>query len=225
MTADADSSRSEAEILRQQNETLKQLLASSLNKNIQDEKIGRVFHDFNNILSSSMGYSNLALDRAHSSGDEKLARYLDNIERAGIRARDLVRDSLDARRDARNALKTSLGALADFLPMDNIPASDHVYFGEKHLYTSLSFLLSLYDTSQMKARAETIEDFNCPACSADFRGVQTLISVSGLVKKADADELNLNLAKVMINSHGGHLCDSLVQDNQFDVYLRAVTPE
>ncbi|MFL0811160.1 MAG: hypothetical protein K6L76_12155 [Agarilytica sp.] len=225
MSAAPDQSSSEVDALRQQNEVLKLLLQSSLTKNIQDEKIGRVFHDFNNILSSSMGYSNLAVERARASGDEKLARYLDNIERAGIRARDLVRDSLDARRDARNSLKTALGILSDLMPMDNIPASDHVYFGEKHLYTAVAFLLSLYDTAALEATAEVIEDFNCPACSADFRGVQVKISCSNLVKKADANESNFALAKLMVNSQGGHLCESLVQDKQFDVYLRAVTPD
>ncbi|MCU7843719.1 MAG: PAS domain S-box protein [Candidatus Thiodiazotropha sp. (ex Monitilora ramsayi)] len=54
---------------------------------------GGVAHDFNNILSSILGFTELAQDR-FGKLDEKLRNYLSQIEIAGGRARDLIRQLL-----------------------------------------------------------------------------------------------------------------------------------
>lgn len=51
---------------------------------------GGIAHDFNNILASVLGYTSLALQQAHASGDTELADYLRQIQRAGERASSLV---------------------------------------------------------------------------------------------------------------------------------------
>ena len=51
---------------------------------------GGVAHDFNNILSTVIGFSGLALRRLIDDTDSKLAGYLDEIFRAGVRGRDLA---------------------------------------------------------------------------------------------------------------------------------------
>ncbi|MEJ2590204.1 MAG: PAS domain S-box protein [Candidatus Thiodiazotropha sp.] len=54
---------------------------------------GGIAHDFNNILGSVLGFAELAQDR-FGHLDNKLSDYLHQIEAAGIRARDLIRQLL-----------------------------------------------------------------------------------------------------------------------------------
>ncbi len=51
---------------------------------------GGIAHDFNNILAVMLGYSNLALTRYANNNDNTPARYLEEVIKAGERARDLV---------------------------------------------------------------------------------------------------------------------------------------
>jgi two-component system cell cycle sensor histidine kinase/response regulator CckA len=51
---------------------------------------GGIAHDFNNILAVMLGYSNLALTRFAADRTSPLAHYLEEIIKAGERARDLV---------------------------------------------------------------------------------------------------------------------------------------
>ena len=51
---------------------------------------GGITHDFNNILASILGFSNLALERFAHDKDSKLAIYLNEIDKAGRKARDII---------------------------------------------------------------------------------------------------------------------------------------
>jgi len=51
---------------------------------------GGIAHDFNNILASILGYSRLTLDLLKKSAEPKVIRYIENINSAGERARELV---------------------------------------------------------------------------------------------------------------------------------------
>lgn len=55
---------------------------------------GGVAHDFNNILTSILGYVALAKNYVGPGGDARLERYLERAERAGARARDLISQML-----------------------------------------------------------------------------------------------------------------------------------
>lgn len=55
---------------------------------------GGVAHDFNNILTSIMGYTSLALDVVKQQGGAKLTDYLETVFHSGERARDLVTQML-----------------------------------------------------------------------------------------------------------------------------------
>lgn len=63
------------------------------------ESIGRltggIAHDFNNILASILGFTDLALSKYRGELNEKVIRYLDEVYRAGERARDLVAQMMD----------------------------------------------------------------------------------------------------------------------------------
>lgn len=214
--------------LQTENAELKAILKSSLDKLIENEKIGRVFHDFNNILSSSMGYANLALDRAKESSDEKLTRYLDNIERAGIRSRDLVRESIESRRVVRDIEQVELVGLSH--PVFNqvnskIPSAIRVHYTAEQLETLCRLLFAGFDYAGAEISAEVVEEFTCESCHEDLRGLQLKMKVEGLEPVDDIDANNFPLAAALVNSQAGHLCESLMQDKQFVVYLRSVVPE
>lgn len=55
---------------------------------------GGVAHDFNNILVSILGYTDLALTRYVPDKDSKLAEYLLEVNKAGVRAQDLIAQML-----------------------------------------------------------------------------------------------------------------------------------
>ncbi len=78
-------------------ENEKSLLEKQLQQSQKMESIGLLTgglaHDFNNILSSIMGYTSLAQER-FSKDNAKLADYLNEVYHAGERARDLVAQML-----------------------------------------------------------------------------------------------------------------------------------
>ncbi len=218
------------ESLIAENAELKAILLNNLNKLIEDEKIGRVFHDFNNILSSSMGYSNLALERAKAGNDEKLARYLDNIERAGIRSRDLVRESITSRQVARDRVQTDLSTMVSSKGVEKgaeLPSDVKLYYTPEQLAAIYRLLFAGYDCDNGRMKAEVVEEFTCEACSQDLRGVQLKMKVEDVERLAIADSVgnDQDLLMALVNSQAGHLCESLLQDKQFVVYLRSVTPD
>lgn len=221
--------------LFEENATLKRLLQHCLQRIVEEEAVGKVFHDFNNILSSSMGYSSLALGLAKNSGDEKLSRYLDNIERAGIRARDLVRERLVARQELRNSQVVSWSALQRIiaLPLSSAHAAADVYASEDQLVCAFQLLVrriaadAACDDSDVALQIN--DEPHCEGCGSELRGRQVRLEWH-LAEKASGEknphyQQDIALSSAIICSTGGHFCDSLVQDKQFVVYLRAVVPE
>jgi PAS domain S-box-containing protein len=55
---------------------------------------GGIAHDFNNILSAIQGFTRLAITRYASDGNDTLRDYLSEIDKAGKRAEDLVKQML-----------------------------------------------------------------------------------------------------------------------------------
>jgi PAS domain S-box-containing protein len=75
---------------------------------------GGIAHDFNNILSSILGYAELSKDKLRTSNDEKLIKYINNINSAGKRARDLVTQLLTfSRSGSSNPQQINLQILID----------------------------------------------------------------------------------------------------------------
>lgn len=62
---------------------------------------GGVAHDFNNFLTTVMGYVAMAQERVAAQGDEKLDLYLSRSLRSGVQARDLIRQMLTFSRGQR----------------------------------------------------------------------------------------------------------------------------
>jgi PAS domain S-box-containing protein len=55
---------------------------------------GGIAHDFNNILGAILGYTSLTLDRYRAELPEKAVSYLNEVQKAGERARDLIQKML-----------------------------------------------------------------------------------------------------------------------------------
>lgn len=66
---------------------------------------GGIAHDFNNVLASILGYTGLTKRRANKYDDETITGYLEQITRAGERARDLVQQLLAFSRGDVGGLK------------------------------------------------------------------------------------------------------------------------
>jgi CheY-like chemotaxis protein len=64
---------------------------------------GGIAHDFNNILSAILGYTDMAL--TDQTLDNRLRRYLDQVYKAGERAKDLVKQILAFSRQSDEALR------------------------------------------------------------------------------------------------------------------------
>jgi signal transduction histidine kinase len=62
---------------------------------------GGIAHDFNNILTSILGYVVLGMEREAALADPKLVHYLEQTQRACLRARDLIQQMLTFSRARR----------------------------------------------------------------------------------------------------------------------------
>ncbi len=69
---------------------------------------GGIAHDFNNILAVMLGYSNLALTRYAMDKESTAARYLEEVVKAGERARDLVARMLTYSRSQTNEVAAAM---------------------------------------------------------------------------------------------------------------------
>jgi PAS domain S-box-containing protein len=90
-----------------QDVTAHKILESQLRQSQKLEAIGTlaggIAHDFNNILSAIMGYADMALGKIEK--DSPLQRYLEQIFKAGVRARALVKQILIFSRQGEGKLR------------------------------------------------------------------------------------------------------------------------
>jgi PAS domain S-box-containing protein len=86
--------------------TEQKALAAELQQSRKMEAVGTlaggIAHDFNNILSAIIGYAELSLLAV--PGEHEIKQYLNEVLRAGTRARDLVRQILTFSRQQENEL-------------------------------------------------------------------------------------------------------------------------
>jgi CheY-like chemotaxis protein len=79
---------------------LEQRLRQMHKKEAISQLTAGIAHEFNNILASIIGYSQLAIDRQSKLSEGKLAYYLEEINTAGVRGRKLVEQMITYSRGA-----------------------------------------------------------------------------------------------------------------------------
>jgi len=167
------------------------------------EAIGRltggIAHDFNNILSSILGYAELSKDLLHESNDSKLVKYIDRINTAGERARDLVSQLLAFSRSApSNPRPINLDHLIDdviSLVTPTIPSSIEltkevssnvpmVFMDDTQIHQILMNLcINARDAIQgqgrlvFKLKLESITDAICSSCNETIHGEYVKLTV------------------------------------------------
>lgn len=101
------------------------------------ESIGRltggIAHDFNNILASILGFSGLALAKYRRELNPKVVSYLEEVTRAGERARDLIAQMMDFSRasggEGKRLALTPVVQEALTMLRPTLPASLHIESG------------------------------------------------------------------------------------------------
>ncbi|MBL4680869.1 MAG: response regulator [Pseudomonadales bacterium] len=86
----------------QERKDLEQSLIHAHKMEALGQLTGGIAHDFNNILASILGYTELALDSNH---DRSMGRYLEQIQLAGRRAKNVLRQLLDFSRHSKAETK------------------------------------------------------------------------------------------------------------------------
>jgi len=94
---------------RMKNEEERNILTTQLQQAQKMESIGQltggVAHDFNNILASILGYTEMAQELIFSTNNEDLKRYLNEVFLSGTRASELVNQMLSFSRGSNIELK------------------------------------------------------------------------------------------------------------------------
>jgi len=191
---------------RMENERLKADLANRLARVERMEVLGAmaggVAHDFNNILVAILGFSGLGKVLLRAGGDlSKAAAYFEEIELAGQRAHQLVKQLLvfsrggttksspvvlaDAAHDALSLVKSSFP--------DAVTLSLEVEEGLPPIEIDAAHLIRLFANPLLNARDamdrpgrvvvvvrrfEVPEGTHCASCHADFSGKYLMISVA-----------------------------------------------
>ena len=173
------------------------------------EMTGGFAHDFNNILASVLGYAELAKERVVRLNDHKLADFLDEIERAGLRGSDLVKQLLIYSRggntephefDLNETISETVRFLRGTLPAtvqittDLPQQAQHAFADPAHIQ-QLLVNLALNASDAMVERGEVTislrrgehDEMTCASCAARFSGERLTLSVADRGRGVDAD--------------------------------------
>src|SRR5690606_13265204 len=109
----------ERKAAEQQRAVLEQQLRQAQRMEAIGHLTGGIAHDCNNLLTSMLGYTQMAEDLAQRQGDEQLERYLGRIRQSAEKASDLIRQMLVFSRGSRGQPRAvSLAALVEeFRPL------------------------------------------------------------------------------------------------------------
>ena len=151
---------------RKQSQAKGELLEAQLRESQKMEAIGTlaggIAHDFNNILAAILG--NVALTRQHLAQDHAATNGLDQIERAGVRARSLVQKILAFSRMQPHALVSQ--------PMRPL-VEDAIVLLRSTLPSPIELTLALTDTPlQVGADATNIQQILMNLCTNAWHAMQ-----------------------------------------------------
>ena len=160
---------------------------------------GGIAHDFNNILSSILGYAELSKDVLRNSGDKKLLKYINNIDSAGKRARDLVAQLLTFSRsgsskpqqiDLEALINDVISLITPTMPSsikltkEIAPDTPHVLMDDTQMHQILMNLcinardaMDNHGQLTIKLSHENNVDGNCSSCKSHIQGQYVKLTV------------------------------------------------
>lgn len=167
---------------------------------------GGIAHDFNNVLASIMGYTGLTKRRIIKFNDETVVGYIDQITRAGERARDLVQQLLAFSRgdvgglqilDPTPLAKEAISMLSSLIPssinlnfkiknniLNKYIEVDPVQFNQSIMNLVINSKDAIGDaTGEIDVTLDYLSDTKglCDSCHVPFSGdfIQLTVSDSG----------------------------------------------
>ncbi len=164
------------------------------------EMTGGFAHDFNNILASVLGFAELAKERVAKLGDHRLADFVDEIEHAGKRGSDLVKQLLIYSRggnaaphqfDLSEAITETVRFLRGTLPATvqietDLPERPQLAFADPAHIQQMLVNLALNASEAMGERGNIVislrrsasNDSTCASCAARFSGEHLVVAVA-----------------------------------------------
>lgn len=159
-----------------------------------------VAHDFNNILATSIGYSDLALEDAIDNKNKKLERYLTAIAKSHDRAKNLIQQMLDFGKaehsnfkliEINTTLKNIVEMLSEVIPSQikintDINNSPLYTIGTKHKLEQviMNLIINAKDAIETEGDItvslsceENTDNKICTSCQESFSGDFAIISV------------------------------------------------
>lgn len=161
-----------------------------------------IAHDFNNILASINGYTDLALTRCVGEGQEKLKEYLEQIYKAGERARDLIQQMMTYSRastatveqtvlDPRPVIVETVKMLRSTFPSSielssSLPDEDNVKINMESVQLQqivmnlcINARDALHGTGKLDLRMELTEhqEYECSSCHKTVAGSFVVLTV------------------------------------------------
>ena len=195
---------------------------------------GGIVHDFNNLLATVLGNAQLGARYVRTLDNDKLTRYFDEIERAGKRGRDVVKQLLTFSRsdeeevtdvavdavleEARALLEATIPASINFeiSAPDDLPA---VRFNEGQLLQIVMNLClnardAIANRGSIKVSAALEEvATTCTSCGAGIRGKYLVVSVEDDGEGTTVEDVSLlfhPFFSTKPSSHGNGLGLSMV---------------
>jgi len=185
---------------------------------------GSIAHDFNNILASILGFSELALEKTEDS-NKKLIKYLNKIKDSGIKGRNIIdqMQHLNLQEDTPNntillpsLLKSTLQILHSTLPSSINIQSDITKI--MHLLSNSNTALNGQGIIKISMNINKIHNQNCTSCGEPINDKYVVLTIHdngpGIDKallnnifSSDKKEFNSGLEFVSNISHEkqGHL--------------------
>jgi signal transduction histidine kinase/CheY-like chemotaxis protein len=164
------------------------------------EMTGGFAHDFNNILASVLGFAELAKERVAKLGDHRLADFVDEIEHAGKRGSDLVKQLLIYSRggnaaphqfDLSDTITETVRFLRGTLPATvrietDLPERPQLAFADPAHIQQMLVNLALNASEAMSERGNIVislrrratNDSTCASCAARFSGEHLVVAVA-----------------------------------------------
>ena len=205
---------------------------------------GGITHDFNNILASILGFSNLALERYAKDKDSKLAFYLNEIDKAGKKARDIITQMQNFNRNDKSDIKPEdiaslvnsiLKMLRSAIPSsvefkqcidDNLPPAiiRPDSFNQVIMHLLINARNAVHNKGKVKLSISEKKDFSaqCSSCKETFKGHLIEINISDNGDGLSDDQLNEILSENKNETAGLSIVQRIVHESNAHMLIQSI---